>query len=153
MLERELVQGPPKGFRPSIPVKVKLEIVLQQDSKCTTCGERLGSLDQIEFDHVPALQLRAWDDQANDTIPAANDKAYIQAKHGDCHAAKTFGSKSKLLPKRGADVTEIARTKRLSKAEIDFRRRLLAKADPEVEVVAPTKKRKWPKRPFPNRKK
>lgn len=30
-----------------------------------------------EWDHSPALHLREWDEEAQDTIPAANDPRYI----------------------------------------------------------------------------
>ncbi|WP_316207518.1 hypothetical protein [Bradyrhizobium sp. SZCCHNR3118] len=146
-MEAALPLAPPPGFRKAIPVTVKLRVVIRQDSKCTTCGERLGKLEDTEFDHFPALQLRCWDPIAEDTVPAANDEGHIFAKHVDCHAAKTFGSKAS---KRGADVTEIARTKRIAKDTEEFRRRMLAKTDPDVEVEPSGKrqKRPWPKRPL-----
>ena len=124
MLTEALPLAPPPGFRKAIPDKVKLEVVIQQHSLCATCGERLGKLADTQFDHVPAVQLRCWDPEAKDTIPPSNDKGHIFAKHVDCHAQKTFGSKAS---KRGADVTEIARTKRIAKDTEDFRRRMLAK--------------------------
>jgi hypothetical protein len=143
--------APPPGFRKAIPDKVKLEVVIQQHSLCTTCGERLGKLADTEFDHVPAVQLRCWDPEAKDTVPPSNDKTHIFAKHVDCHAAKTFGSKAS---KRGADVTEIARTKRIAAETEDFRRRMLQKLiDPEVPVDESLKrpKKHWPKRSFARR--
>ncbi|WP_315729915.1 hypothetical protein [Bradyrhizobium sp. SZCCHNRI2010] len=142
--------APPKGFRKAIPVTVKLQVVLRQNAICTKCGERLGKIEDTEFDHVPALQLRCWDAEAKDTTPPANDPAFIEAKHADCHASKTFGSHGELT--RG-DVTEIARTKRIAKDTDEFRRRMLAKVDPDVEVDASPRrpKKKWPSRPFPKR--
>jgi hypothetical protein len=138
--------APPPGFRKAIPDKVKLEVVIQQHSLCATCGQRLGKLADTQFDHVPALQLRCWDPEAKNTVPASNDKEHIFAKHVDCHAQKTFGSKAS---KRGADVTEIARTKRIAAETEDFRRRMLKKSDPETEVAPPKRPKKhWPKRPF-----
>ncbi|MEY9178350.1 hypothetical protein QIH87_27610 [Bradyrhizobium elkanii] len=142
--------APPPGFRKAIPVTVKLEVVIRQHSLCTKCGKRLGKLDDTQFDHVPALQLRCWDAEAKDTTPWANDPEFIQAKHADCHAQKTFGSKDELT--RG-DVTEIARTKRIAKSTEEFRRKMLAKVDPDVPEPAQPKrpKKKWPSRPFPKR--
>lgn len=149
-MDATLPLAPPTGFRKGIPVTVKLKVVIRQDSKCATCGERLGKLEDAEFDHVPALQLRCWDPEAEDTVPPANDEGHIFAKHVDCHAAKTFGSKAS---KRGADVTEIARTKRIAKDTEEFRRRMLAKGDPDAAVEPSSKrpKRAWPKRSFPKR--
>jgi hypothetical protein len=141
--------APPPGFRKAIPVTVKLEVVIRQHSLCAKCGERLGKLDDTQFDHVPAVQLRCWDAEAKDTTPRSNDPEFIFAKHTDCHAKKTFGSREELT--RG-DVQEIARTKRLAKDTEAFRQRMLAKVDPDVEVHEPKRrKKKWPSRPFPKR--
>jgi hypothetical protein len=139
--------APPPGFRKAIPVTVKLEVVIRQHSLCAKCGERLGKLDDTQFDHVPAVQLRCWDPEAKDVTPRSNDPEFIFAKHADCHAKKTFGSREELT--RG-DVTEIARTKRIAKDTEDFRRRMLAKTDHDVEVPPPRRpKKKWLSRPFP----
>ena len=141
--------APPPGFRKAIPVTVKLEVVIRQHSLCAKCGERLGKLDDTQFDHVPAVQLRCWDAEAKDTTPRSNDPEFIFAKHTDCHAKKTFGSSEELT--RG-DVQEIARTKRIAKDTENFRRRMLAKVDPDAEAPAPPRRKKaWPKRPFPKR--
>ncbi|BBB99669.1 hypothetical protein [Bradyrhizobium elkanii] len=148
-MDATLPLAPPPGFRKAIPDKVKLQVVIRQDSKCSSCGQRLGKLVDTEFDHIPAVQLRCWDPEAKDTVPPSNDVEHIFAKHVDCHAAKTFGSKAS---KRGADVTEIARTKRIAKDTEEFRRRMLAKVDPDVEMPREKRpKRAWPKRSFPKR--
>jgi hypothetical protein len=141
--------APPPGFRKAIPDKVKLKVVVIQGGACATCSEKLGTLEDTQFDHFPALQLRSWDPEARDTIPPSNDEGYVFAKHVDCHAAKTFGSKAS---KRGADVTEIARTRRIAKESGDFRRRMLRKFDPETELEPPKRpKKQWPKRSFARR--
>ena len=78
----ELPLAPPKGFRKAIPDLVKLKVVLRQDSLCATCGERLGKLDDTQFDHVPAVQLRCWDPEAKDTIPPSNDvESHLRKTH------------------------------------------------------------------------
>jgi hypothetical protein len=148
-MQNVLALAPPTGFRKAIPVTVKLEVVIRQHSLCAKCGERLGKLDDTQFDHVPAVQLRCWDPEAKDTTPRSDDPEFIFAKHTDCHAKKTFGSSEELT--RG-DVTEIARTKRIARETEDFRRRMLAKTDPDQEVPPPRRpKKKWPARPFPKR--
>jgi hypothetical protein len=148
-MDLELPLAPPPGFRKAIPDKVKLKVVIRQGGNCATCGEKLGKLEDTQFDHVPAVQLRCWDPVAKDTVPPSNDEEHIFAKHTDCHAKKTFGSKAS---KRGADVTEIARTKNIAKSTEEFRRRMLAKADPEVEVESSKRpKKRWPSRPFARR--
>jgi len=146
----DAVPAPPVGFRKAIPVTVRLDVVIRLEGRCKACGERLGKLADTEFDHVPALQLRGWDVEAGDTIPPANDPEHIQAKHVDCHKAKTTGRKgeSKLNALHG-DTAEIAKLRRVTKSEIEFRRRLLAKGEPETDAdERPKPKSRWPKRPF-----
>jgi hypothetical protein len=141
--------APPPGFRKAIPVTVKLEVVIRQHSLCSKCGERLGKVSDTQFDHVPAIQLRCWDADAKDTTPRSNDPGFIEAKHADCHAKKTFGSREELT--RG-DVQTIAHTKRVARETEEFRRRMLAKSDPDAEVAAPSRpKKQWPSRPFERR--
>ncbi|MDB5594168.1 MAG: uncharacterized protein JWM36_1129 [Hyphomicrobiales bacterium] len=140
----EPANAPPVGFRKAIPLSVKLTVVVAQDALCTTCKEPLRNLANVEFDHVPALQLRLWCEEVKDTVPAANDPAAIEAKHADCHAAKTFGGKA---TKRGGDITEIARTRRLTEQQQEFRRRILSKGEEDAPVSTKPKSR-WPTRPF-----
>lgn len=151
MQMRELALPPPVGFRKAIPVTVKLQVVLAQGAKCTACGQRLGKLDEIEFDHTPAIQLRTWDPVRKDTIPACNDPEFIEAKHIDCHAAKTTGRKGESnLTRRQGDQYEISKTRRLTEREEAFRRQMLSRGEPEPEEESNKKpKRQWPKRPFP----
>lgn len=146
--------APPVGFRKAIPTTVRLDVVIRQEGRCKTCREKLGVLADTQFDHTPALQLRQWDQDIGDTVPAANDPEYIEAKHKDCHAIKTTGrtGESKLSAVNG-DVQQIAKIRRLEKKESEFRNRLLVKED-GGEPPPPTKaKRPWPKRPFPKRTK
>ena len=146
--------SPPVGFRKAIPVSVKLKSVLRSDNKCPTCGERLGEIEGLEFDHVPALGLRSWNPETNDTEPPANDPGHIIPKHIDCHAQKTTGRKGESkISKVGGDTSEIAKLRRLSRKEEDFRKRMLAKADDESPVTEAKKhKTAWPKRKFPSKK-
>ncbi len=85
------VHAPPKGFRKEIPCSVKVDVVIRQDGRCATCGERLGTLRDTQFDHEPALQLRTFDPDAYDTIPPANDPEALKGKHKNCHLVKTTG--------------------------------------------------------------
>ena len=144
--------APPKGFRKAIPVAVKLDVVIRQEGRCKACGERLGVLADTEFDHTPAIQLRTWDEAAQDTVPTANDPDYIEAKHADCHQAKTTGRRgtSKLNAIDG-DAQRIAKLRRMEeRRQEEFRRKLLASSgeeDPPPERP-PKPKRKWPTRPL-----
>ena len=147
--------SPPVGFRRAIPLSVKIKVVLRCEGKCSACGQRLGELEDVEFDHVPALQLRGWDPVQQDTIPGCNDPAAIEAKHADCHAQKTSGRKGESkLSKVGGDTSEIAKLRRLSRKAEEFRSKILAKDDPDEtqKITAQKPKRAWPKRKFDNRR-
>ena len=147
-MQIEQALAPPVGFRKAIPLLVKLKVVLRQNGKCTHCNAQLGELDGLEFDHVPALQLRIWCEETKDTIPPVNSVEHIEAKHSDCHDVKTYGSKA---TGRGSDITEIARTKRLNRETEEFRRRILAKTEGDDLPPSSKKKHRWPKRKFASR--
>jgi len=111
--------------------KVKLEAALRA----------LGlTLETVDFDHTPPLQLRVWVPERGDTEPPANDPDHIVPRLREDHRRKTSGGSTKA--KAQGDVTEIAKTKRLAGGQDEFRRRLLAK-DPGEK---PDRKSKWPKR-------
>lgn len=145
-LPREPAAAPPKGYRPHINTTVTLQACLLQ-ARCPDCGEKLGALANIHRDHTPPLQLRAWDAEAGDTIPPANDPKHITLRHIDCHKAKTTGGKTKARAQ--GDVTEIARTKRLAEKQKEFRDRILAKGQNEPGEELPRRK---PKAKIPTRK-
>ena len=66
--------------RKAIPLKTKLAVALRM----------LGlKADGIQWDHDPALELRPYDEAAGDTIPPANDPAYIQILTIEEHKEKT----------------------------------------------------------------
>lgn len=95
----------------------KARILLAHDGKCWRCDEEFATGDKVEFDHKQALARGGSDDDEN-----------IGPCHVHCHALKTFGGASKL----GADIFEIAKTKRLAKKH-----------------AAPKQaKHSWPKRPM-----
>jgi hypothetical protein len=55
----------------------KLKIMVKQ-AVCPDCSERLGTLDNCEFDHLHQLAMGGSDTLDN-----------LRAKHVDCHARKT----------------------------------------------------------------
>ncbi|MBY0561443.1 hypothetical protein [Hyphomicrobium sp.] len=80
----------PKDYRPPMPPKIKMEVLVRQEGRCGCgCNEKLGSMDNVQFDHDPALVNRDWDEWNGDTIPEANDPAYIFAKTIVHHQTKT----------------------------------------------------------------
>lgn len=124
--------APPKGYRRKIPDRVKLAVALKQLGITVT---------EIQWDHDPPLQLRVWD--GTDTVPPANDPNHIRILLISDHRKKTSGGPAKATG-RGSDQTEIARTRRLSKRQEEFRSTLLAK-EPGVRTAP---KKSWPKRPL-----
>ncbi|MDQ0422372.1 hypothetical protein J2045_003420 [Peteryoungia aggregata LMG 23059] len=132
--------------RKAIPLSVKLEVALR----------KLGlTIEQIHWDHSPPLALREWDPVKQDTIPPANDPRHIELLLITDHKTKTFGrGGEKRITTAGSDIHAIAKVRRLTKAQEEARRRMLAKTEPgESEPVNPRKKTKWPSRPFQQRKK
>lgn len=119
--------------RRRLTLRDKLEIMARQ-SRCPLCGERLGAVENLDWDHETALARGGTDTLDN-----------IRAVHRTCHLVKTAGTKATT---RGSDIHEIAKTKRMEKAEAEFRSRLLAK-EPGEERPA---KKAWPSRPFPKRR-
>jgi hypothetical protein len=94
--------------RRKLSQKDKLEILIRQ-SVCPLCGERLGKLEDVDFDHVHQLALGGSD----------NDNGNFQALHRSCHRVKTSGTKA---TSAGSDIHEISKTKRLGKKNAEFMR-------------------------------
>lgn len=154
MLTTDVGAAPPVGFRKAIPTKVRIQVVLTQGALCKSCGQPIQDADNIRFDHRPPIQLRAWNPEAQDTVPAVNDPAAIEALHKDCHDVRTTGRRGESrLSARDGDVAAIAKVRRLTKDQEAFNRRLLAKDDPEAEEPEPAKKKyRWPTRKFDSKK-
>lgn len=115
------------------------------------------------LDHDPALELRAFNPVTGETLPAHDDPRALVWRTTVDHAVKTTGRRGESrLSKRGGDISEIAKLRRLEAHHEDFRRRMLAKDEPDLcdevgegVVARPGQKfkRKWASRPFPKREK
>jgi hypothetical protein len=110
-------------IRKNIPLIIKLAVALRQLGFAK--GER------VDFDHDPALALRPWDDETQDYVPPQHDPEYIVIRTEPAHDKKTNGNGATSY---GSDKHAIAKVDRLSEAEEAFRRRLLAKSDPDIEA-------------------
>lgn len=123
--------------RKSIPVRVQLHAALYQ----------LGfEPHEVDLDHDPALGLRPWSEETQDTIPPANDPKYLVWRPKADHKLKTTGRKgeSKLSISGNGDVSRIAKTDRLAEDHEAFRKRLLSR-----ECGQPyERKSNIPSRPF-----
>lgn len=100
--------------RPAIPTRVKLDILIRQEGRCACgCRERLGSMDNVEWDHVPALVFRSYNAKTGLYDPPANDPTRIFAKIKAHHDEKTV-----------RDIKSNAKTKRVkAKHEGTFKRK------------------------------
>ena len=130
----EKVLGPPKGWRPR-PLKTaeKLQIVLNQNGLDPDTGKKLEAMGEaVEFDHDPAIHLRPWHAEAQDTDPPANDLRYIVARSKPSHKQKTNGNKATTY---GSDKHAIAKLGRLT-----------------GETKQNKPKRQWPSRKMQSRK-
>lgn len=108
-----------------------------QSGRCALCGKPLGE-GPFRDEHLVARGLGGSEALSNRGIA-----------HRDCSKAKDFAAPTK-ASNRGADLTEIARTKRLSQRHREFQAKLLA---PDKGKAEPTKRSKWPSRPFDRAKK
>ena len=110
---REYLVTPPPGWRKPIPLAIKLQVVINQRGLAPS-GEPLEAIGAgIEFDHRPCLCERAYDSELDETIPAANDPAFIVALAAANHHAIS-----------GEDNVRIKKTARLRKGEVAFRETL-----------------------------
>lgn len=136
---REPAPAPPKGFRPHMPIKIKLEAVLINGPVFDSEGRKVCKLEDLDFDHQPPLQMRVWNVEAQDTDPPANDPFYIVPMVRAQHRTKTA--------KR--DIPEIAKTRHLSAKQADFVRSITTRQCGEKRKPSGS----IPSRPFPKRKK
>jgi len=98
--------------RPAIPMRIRLDVVIRQEGKCACgCGQKLGTLDETEFDHVPALAFRDFDEMTGEFDPPANDPTRIFAKRAECHRKKTSGTKA---TSAGSDIHMLAKIDRIT---------------------------------------
>lgn len=128
------------SIRKAIPDRVKLIAALR----------RMGlTIEEVQFDHSPALALRPINPVTGETIPPANDPDHIEMLLVAEHKEKTFGKGGeKRITTAGSDIGNIAKVRRLTAQQQEMRRRMLAKA----EGVTSPKKSKWPARPLHTRK-
>ena len=87
-------------------------------------GEPLDAIGSgIEFDHRPCLSEREYDSELDETIPAANDPAFIVALPASNHHAIS-----------GQDNVRIKKTARLRQSEVAFREMLRRKVPGQKRV-------------------
>ena len=115
-MKRDRPAQPPKGFRKRFSKATVDAVLTRQAGLCEHCGWPLNPFTFIEprtpvrshLDHRPALTARGWD--GADSIPPANDPAFIEALHPVCHMKRTkvdIGVRAKTIRRqRKADIHE-----------------------------------------------
>lgn len=130
-----ILLSPPEDWkRPSTPAQVKCQVLINQQGRCKATGERLGDIRDVQFDHRPALWERKFDTEAWDTVPPANDPAYIEAIKADQHTVRTT-----------RDAKRRAHGRRVTRSHQEHQQRMAEKANGEPRE----KSSRWPKRSFP----
>lgn len=122
--------------RKKIPDRVKLLAALKRQ------GLRI---EEVEFDHEPALALRPLNPETGDTIPPANDPDHIRMLLIKEHDVKTNGpGGEKRITTAGSDKGKIKKVRKLSQQQKEFRRRMLEKEPGQNSKP----ESKWPRRPM-----
>lgn len=125
-----------QGRRKRIPDKVKLIAALRRSGL---------TIEQVQFDHDPALELRPINPVTGDTVPPANDPDHITMLLIKEHKDKTFGpGGEKRITTAGSDVHKIHKLGRLKTEHEEFQRRVLSR-EPRDETKP---KSRWPKHPM-----
>lgn len=105
----------PRLPRPHMPLSVKLAACLD------ALGFKPG--EEIEWDHAPALCLRARTPEGG-YDPPANDPRYIRPRRKADHKIKTIGNGATTA---GSDVGNARHFRDLTESQAEFQRRLFAK--------------------------
>lgn len=95
--------------------------------------------EEIEWQHDPPIQLRIWNEEKQDTEPSAYDPRYLTPMLKAEHRKVTAK----------VDIPQIAKTKRMSEDQNEFRRKILSRECGEKRKP----KGKIPTRGFPKRRK
>lgn len=129
--------------RKHIPVGAKLHACL------LLLGYTEEQIPLIQWDHEPALGLRAVDAETGEMTPAPNDPRFIRPMLPDDHAVKTRGAGATTA---GSDVGKMKKLRKLVAKEAAFRERVLAKGGHASAAKPKKQRRQWPSRPIANRK-
>lgn len=128
---------PPPGWkRPSIPLATQVALLKAFIRKV------MGT--EVNIDHRPPVSERPYDEDKRDTVPSANDIAFLEVLTKADHDVRTFGTKA---TSSGSDAHSRAKVRHLTADQAEFRRRLLAKTEGESEP----ERTSWPKRKIQGR--
>ena len=124
---RKPVLRPPLGWRKSIPLAIKLQVVVNQGGKAPD-GTPLDAITiGIHFDHRPPLHERIYDPDLDETVPAANDIRFIIALPVPAHRALS-----------ARDLTRMSKTERQRAAEEKFQKCVSTRVTGQKRKVSST---------------
>ena len=124
--------------RKSIPLSVKLAVALDEVRRL----RGLPADTNFHFDHIPALALRPWDEDTQDTIPPANDPNALQLLTETEHSRKTNGNAATTA---GSDKNRIAKQdRREGRTKTGPKRKIPSRPNP----WPPKGSQKFPKQRF-----
>lgn len=121
--------------RPHMPLSVKL------DSALIALGLEPGNVD---FDHCPALRLRAFDPETGEYNPPANDPRFIVPREREDHRDKTKGDAKQIASQRRSEKALELKIDTQA-ARLERGRQILAKTaagEPVEKDMRPAEKRK-----------
>ncbi len=115
--------------RKNIPRAVKDKVLERQRYRCAGCGKSfLGQGERIEYDHRPAIVMRAVNVEGTDYHPPQNDPEHIDALHKGCHLRRTVGrlpGAEKTATTKGSDAWLAAKFRKLEgKNKPKFKRKI-----------------------------
>jgi 5-methylcytosine-specific restriction endonuclease McrA len=102
--------------RKAIPRSVKDAVLKRQGDQCAECGDLFKGGDKIEYDHRPAIIMRAVNVEGTDYHPPQNDPDHIEALHKLCHLKRTVGripGAEKTITVKGSDAWLAAKFRKL----------------------------------------
>jgi hypothetical protein len=105
--------------RKAVPLAIKAAVLIRQKHHCAECGFPFTPQNKIEYDHRPALILRAVNSDGTDYWPRQNDPDHIQALHSDCHLRLTVGripGAERTITTKGSDAHLAKKFRRLERA-------------------------------------
>ncbi len=114
--------------RKAIPRSIKDKVISRQVGRCAACRATFVVGDKIEYDHRPAIVMRAVNVEGTDYHPPQNDPEHIDALHKGCHLRRTVGrlpGAEKTATTKGSDAWLAAKFRKLEgKNKPKFKRKI-----------------------------
>jgi len=119
----------PRPRRKNIPLSVKRQVLARQNNHCAECRTIFTTDDKVQFDHRPAIIMRAVNVDGTDYYPPQNDPLHIDALHKLCHLKRTVGripGAEKTITVKGSDAWLAAKFRRIENKNKPRKRQTIA---------------------------